>query len=102
MRLYHCDGSGDIPELHGIRLIPRNFRVDETKSPKQISFGEGGAELNQLGIYELTETTLRIQLAKIGESRPTELVADQSLLPEGQLLLELERSFDPLPGKATP
>lgn len=52
----------------------------------------GGASL--LGIYELTEMKLRIQLAKIGTPRPTELVNEVSKLPEGQFLLELERNPD--------
>jgi hypothetical protein len=34
---------------------------------------------------------LRIQFATIGEPRPTELVKEGSELPEGQILLELER-----------
>jgi hypothetical protein len=82
------------------------FDIDSTKQPKEINLrlsdevaklttdDEEEPAKRQLGVYELTETSLRIQLAKIGEPRPTELVSDKSQLPKGQLLLELERSFE--------
>lgn len=48
----------------------------------------------RLGLYELTETTLRIQFSKPGEPAPTELVSDESRLPAGQWLLTMDRKLD--------
>jgi hypothetical protein len=78
--------------IGNFNCLPR-YQIDETKTPKQISLTMDGTLQRQFGLYELTETSLRIQLAKIGEPRPLELVADKTKLPEGQLLLELGRGL---------
>ncbi|WP_010584966.1 hypothetical protein [Schlesneria paludicola] len=84
------------PHPFEYRLL-NNFRLDLTSTPRQIHFhgtNDDGVEVSQLGIYELTETTLRVQLAPIGEPRPTEFIADEVSLPQGHVLLELERKLD--------
>lgn len=81
------------------------FEIDDSKKPKEISISKyrlvpdqanvnQPPDIQQLGIYELTETTLRIQLAKPGDPRPAEFVTEVSKLPEGQTLLDLERKLD--------
>jgi hypothetical protein len=81
------DGKiGDFP------IALQIFSIDSTATPKQISLIS--ANQKQPGLYELSETKLRIQLAKLGEPRPTELVKDKAELPAGQLLLELERGLE--------
>lgn len=74
---------------------PQRFQIDPTKSPKRISLiypGLGGAksEIRREGLYELTATTLRIQLSA-NDSPPTAFAADNTMIPEGQVLLELTR-----------
>lgn len=68
-----------------------NYDIDEEKFPKQISLTEKGTLKRQFGIYELGETSLRIQIAKVGEPRPSEFATEKSKVPTSQLLLELER-----------
>jgi uncharacterized protein (TIGR03067 family) len=107
MLLKKSDGNDIRFEKNPLGLAGFHFELDETKSPKQISifklqttyvgnetqFSEiSGTRLE--GIYELTETTLRIQLNEPGQPRPTELVTDKANLPDGQYLLEFDRSFD--------
>jgi uncharacterized protein (TIGR03067 family) len=79
------------------------FKIDPTKNPKEITLKrtdppdrhdpdfDAESDQSQRGIYELTEASLRIQLANPTRPRPTDFAKDKSDLPHGQSLLELER-----------
>ncbi len=108
--LYDDNGGYAVIEQNywsAFRSFSFQYELDATKNPKQISFFQlgpmpaaAGTKPREIpgtrhqGIYELTETTLRIQLAKPGEPRPSELVTDKLELPEGHLLLEFDRKMD--------
>ena len=90
--------SGVVPN----KMLNR-FSLNVASTPRQITFtgttDADGAEMSQFGIYELTETSLKVQVAPIGEPRPTEFISDEASLPQGHVLLELER---PLVYRARP
>jgi hypothetical protein len=74
---------------------PQRFQIDPTTSPKRISLvypSVGGAksDIRREGIYELMPTTLRIQLSA-NDSPPTAFATDATMIPEGQVLMELTR-----------
>ena len=111
MQLYERDGTDFRFERNSLGFAGFRFEIDESKSPKQILLFKHQPEsanrragtdapLTEMpgtrleGIYELTETTLRIQLNEPGQPRPTELVADKANLPKKQYLLEFDRSQD--------
>ncbi len=111
MQLEERDGTDFRFERNSQGFAGFRFELDATKSPKQISLFKyqpqsagasagSDAPLTELpgtrmeGIYELTETTLRIQLNEPGQPRPTELVTDKANRPKSQYLLEFERSLD--------
>ncbi len=52
---------------------------------------DAGKPLIQFGIYELKNGSLKIELAKRGQSRPKEFSTDKDKLPEGHVVLKLER-----------
>lgn len=68
------------------------YEIDDTASPRTISFRENDSD--QHGLYELTETTLRIQTCNRAMPKPTEIVKDKSELPAGHSLIEFKRSLD--------
>ena len=111
MQLEERDGTDFRFERNSKGFAGFRFELDPTKSPKQISLFKyqpepagrrAGSdvppteipETRMEGIYELTETTLRIQLNEPGQPRPTELVTDKINRPKKQYLLEFDRSFD--------
>ncbi len=109
MQLEEHDGTDFRFERNSQGFAGFRFELDATKIPKQISLFKyqpagprAGTDAKPTeipgtrmeGIYELTETTLRIQLNEPGQPRPTELVTDKANLPKGQYLLEFDRSLD--------
>ena len=83
------------------------YEMDESKTPKQITIfkvepvqGSSSFKVRETpnrrrhGIYELTETKLRIQFAKSGDPRPTDFVNHTDRLSEGEVLLEFDRKLD--------
>ena len=111
MQLEERDGTDFRFERNSKGFAGFRFELDETKSPKQISLFKyqpesanrragTDAPLTEIpetrmdGIYELTETTLRIQLNEPGQPRPTELVTDKANRPKRQYLLEFDRALD--------
>ena len=111
MQLEERDGTDFRFERNSQGFAGFRFELDDTKSPKQISLFKyqpesanrragTDAPLTEMpetrmeGIYELTETTLRIQLNEPSQPRPTELVTDKANRPKRQYLLEFDRSFD--------
>jgi uncharacterized protein (TIGR03067 family) len=111
MQLADRDGTDFRFERNSKGFAGFRFELDATKSPKQITMfkyqpqpavASDGSELPRKeipetrmeGIYELTETTLRIQLSEPGQPRPTELVNDKATRPKRQYLLEFDRSLD--------
>ena len=105
------DHSGKQVTIGGDLGPTFGYELDASTSPKQISLYYvellgGGFDgdrrplrreipgTRRLGIYELTETKLRLQFSNLGEPRPAEFVSDQSQLPAGQNLLNLDRKLD--------
>ncbi len=68
-----------------------HYRINDTVTPRQIELIFSKHKLSQLGIYELKDDRLKIELAKPGLPMPKEFSADPNKLPEGHVLLELER-----------
>lgn len=95
-------GKGLFLTEEGQKLGDR-FEIDPSAAVKQISFfdvtGPRGANQKELpgtrrdGIYELTGTKLRFQLANPGQPRPTAFVKDRADLAPGEVLLEFEREI---------
>ncbi|MEI8019101.1 MAG: hypothetical protein WCH39_12940 [Schlesneria sp.] len=111
MQLEEYDGTDFRFEKNSQGFAGFRFELDATKSPKQISLFKYQPEsagrragtdtppteipqTRMEGIYELTETTLKIQLNEPGQPRPTELVTDKANLPKRQYLLEFDRAMD--------
>ena len=69
------------------------YEIDESKNPKQISIFR--VDSRNRGPTAVKETTLRIQFAKVGEKAPSEIVMDESQLPEGDILLKFDRTLKP-------
>ena len=73
----------------GANSSSMHYRINDTVTPRQIELLD--ERQRQLGIYELKGHRLKIELAKPGLPRPKEFSADPNKLPEGHVLLELER-----------
>lgn len=73
------------------------IELDPESTPKKIIFHGQNVAQPLEGVYELTERTLRIQLAIAGQPSPTEIVKDSSQLPEGEVLLEFVRQISAEP-----
>ena len=108
--IFLVDDHGDTIRIHNIHRenSPYRYQLDETSSPKQISISQDeetpGPDPKRTlcrGIYELTATTLRIQVAPPGAEPPTELVTDKEQLPGGHRLLEFDRSLEKALAKVT-
>jgi len=105
--------NGVIIRMAGVQQdgfpISSQFQIDPKQWAKRIEFveysyasdGNGisrrveDSDTRRAGIYELTESTLRIQVAKQGNPAPTEFVKDASELPEGQFLYQFRRKWPP-------
>ena len=73
-------------------------KLDEATSPKSITLHQdvniqdGARGFRELeGIYELTDSTFTIQIARAKLPRPKEFAADPAQLPEGNVHLQFER-----------
>jgi hypothetical protein len=90
------DGTLTSDSLAG-QSLGLQMELDSTRSPKEImsraTSGSGNPEFIRRGVYELTETTLKIYLAPVGKPVPSEIVKEASAIPEGYTLLELRRSL---------
>ena len=63
---------------------------------KNVVLGEEEAPNSIAGLYHLTNSTLKMQLAPPGQPAPEEFCTDRNSLPEGHVLLELQR-ISPVP-----
>ncbi len=81
----------------GSPISSTSMELDETKSPKQITFiykGRDGQNVSAYrgeGIYKLAGNHLRIELARPGTPRPKEFSPDKDMPPEGQVVLKFDR-----------
>lgn len=68
------------------------FEIDPKTTPKSIAaLGSVGGRRN--GIYELTDTTLKFQLAPPDQPAPKEFAADDGVIPEGHIRMTFTRSL---------
>lgn len=77
------------------QLIGGHLKLDPTKMPKEVVIsmpGPTGREPKRNGIYELTETTLKIYLAPPGKPGPEVMIQNGAEVPDGYSLVELQRS----------
>lgn len=111
VKLHFGQSIVQVPRSAGIGLflteegqkLGDRFEIDSSVAVKQISFfdvtGPRGAAQKELpgtrrdGIYELTGTKLRFQLANPEQPRPTAFVKDRADLVPGEVLLEFEREI---------
>jgi hypothetical protein len=73
--------------------------IDETKPTKQLTLVSGDwyrrkpVPLRIEGIYQLTDTTLKLQLAKPGKPRPEDFSTDAAILPADHVQLVFDREL---------
>ena len=85
-------------EIGGM-ILAETIEIDSAKSPKRISIrhvqnpSNSTTEPDQRlqGIYELTESTLKIQIVPVGHTLPVGLATDSAMVPEGHTLLVFNR-----------
>ncbi len=76
--------------------IAGQVKLDPTKMVKEIVLtnpGESKGPPKRNGIYELTETSLKIYLAPLNRPAPTEMIEAGSPIPDGYSLIEWRRSL---------
>jgi hypothetical protein len=83
--------------------IAGQVKLDPTKMVKEIILtnpGDSKGPPKRNGIYELTETSLKIYLAPLNRPAPTEMIEAGSPIPDGYSLVEWRRSLSlpPRPG----
>jgi hypothetical protein len=68
------------------------FEIDSKTTPKSIAaVGSVGGRRN--GIYELTDATLKFQLAPPDQPAPKEFAPDDGVIPEGHIRMTFTRSL---------
>lgn len=86
----------------GLNSSGMDCRINDTVTPRQIEFTNMRQPHRQLGIYELQGSRLKIELAKPGLPFPKEFSSDPNKLPEGHVLVELQRDGELKPPAASP